>query len=458
LIEMASEIYKKNRPWLFADIKNHLPEVISCLCDEGILSPDDREEISLVTQRTDLLLDAIRKKIITSGGPFEFAIKFAQALKKTSISSSGLADFESELEERKNTIASRKSSLDSARSRGDSDSSEEPRRASTGDIHVGHRETQISGRRRGVSESSSSAISDDPSSRRSSTGSDSSLSHRRGSASSDSGIDPSSGASPSHVTNIRRRPSTSLQPIKESEVNAEIPEKFEDDAFQGVSTAPEEFIKTKEAESSLPSPEMCSDSNPTREEMPMRQQSTQGYDRFMDTVLKAAQELCREDREAASKEYHEMDQLYLQRISELEHEVLTLHHNLQESEQHIKDAEHEETLEKQREIEEQLADNERRMKKMKEEQKEREEQLAEKERKMYRMREEQREMHAKVERTENEVARLRNQLSGIFGRNKLDILKELVDLLENADDAKSIKTAINLKINTLKKRPSTSHM
>ena len=64
---MASEIYKKNRPWLFADIKGHLPEVISCLCDEDILSPNDREEISLIPQQTDLLLDAIRKKIITSG-------------------------------------------------------------------------------------------------------------------------------------------------------------------------------------------------------------------------------------------------------------------------------------------------------------------------------------------------------------------------------------------------------
>ncbi len=453
---MASEIYKKNRPWLFGDIKNHLPEVISCLCDEGILSPDDRDEINLISQRTDLLLDAIRKKIITSGAPFEFAIKFAQALKKTNVSSSGLADFETELEERKNTIASRKSSLDSARSRGDSDSSEEPRRASTGDI--GHRETQISGRRRGVSESSSSAVSDDPSSRRSSTGSDSSLSHRRDSASSDSGIDPSSGASPSHVTNIRRQLSTGLQPIKESEVNADIPEIFEDDAFQSTSTAPEEYnIETKEAESSLPSPEMCSDSNPTREEMPMKQQSMQGYDRFMDTVLRAAQELCREDREAASKEYHEMDRLYRQRISELEHDVSTLHHSLQESEQHIKDAEHEKTLEKQREMEEQLADNEQRMKKMREEQKEREEQLAEKERRMYRMREEQKEMHAKIKKTENEVARLRNQLSGQFGRKKLEILKELVDLLENADDARS---TVNLKINTLKfdKRPSTSHM
>jgi DNA repair exonuclease SbcCD ATPase subunit len=409
------------------------------------------------------LLDTIRKKIIASGAQFEFAIKFAQALRKSSVSSSGLAGFESELEERKNTIASRKSSLDSARSRGDSDSSEEPRRASTGDIHVGHRETQISGRRRGVSESSSSAISDDPSSRRSSTGSDSSLSHRRGSASSDSGIDPSSGASPSHVSNIRRQLSTGLQPINESEVNTDIPEKFEDDAFQGTSTAPEEYIETKEAENFLPSPEMCSDSNPTREEMPMRQQSKQGYDRFIDTVLKAAQEFCREDREAASKEYHEMDRLYLQRISELEHDVSTLHHSLQESEQHIKDAEHEKTLdiqEKENEIvqrEEQLADNERRMR---EEQKEREEQLAEKEREMHRMREEQKEMHAKIKRTENEVDRLRNQLSGRFGRKKLEILKELVDLLENADDAKGIKTAINLKINTLKfdERPNTSHM
>lgn len=468
---MASEIFKKNRPWLFADIKNHLPEIISCLCDEGILSANDREQISLESQWIDLLLDDIRKKIITSGAPFEFAIKFAQALKRTSVSSSRLDAFESELKERQNTIASRKSSLDSARSRSASDSSEEeqcgsPRRASTGDI--GHHKTQVSGRRKGVSESSSGAASDDPSSRRSSTGSESSLSHRPGSASSDSGIDPSSGASPSHVVNIRRQLSTGLKPIKESEVNTDIPEKFEDDAFQGDPTVPEEYNETKEAESSLPPPEMCSDSNPTRDEMPMRQQSVHGYDRFMEIVLKAAQDLCREDREAASEEHHEMDQLYRKRISELEDEVSTLRYNLQESEQqeseqHIKDTEHEKTLdieEKQREIEEQLADNEQRMKKMREEQKEREDQLAEKERKMHEMKGEQKEMHARIKRTETEVARLRNQLSSQFGRNKLEILKELVDLLENADDAKSIKTAINRKINTLKfdKRPSTSHM
>ena len=317
-----------------------------------------------------------------------------------------------------------------------------------------------------MSESSSGAVSDDPSSRRSSTGSKSSLSHRRGSAGSDSGIDPSNGASPSHVVNIRRQLSTDLKTIKESEANMDIPEKVEDDAFQSVPTAPEEYSETKEAESSLPPPEMCSDSNPTRDEMPMRQQSMRGYDRFMDTVLTAAQDLCREGMEAASKEYHEMDQLYLKRISELEDEVSTLRHNLQKSEQHIRDAEHEKTLdieEKQREIvqrEEQLADYEQRMKKMREEQKEREEQLAEKERKMHEMKEEQKEMHARIKRTETEVARLRKQLSSQFGRKKLEILKELVDLLENADDAKSIKTAINRKINTLKfdKRPSTSHM
>lgn len=466
---MASEIYKKNRPWLFADIKEHLPEVISCLCDEDILSPNDREEISLITQQTDLLLDAIRKKIITSGAPFEFTIKFAWALKKANVSSSGLADFESELEERQNTVASRKSSLDSVQSRGASVSSVEaqsgsPRRASTGDI--GHQVTQISGRRRGVSESSSSAVSDDPSSRRSSTGSDSSLSHRPGSASSDSGFDQSSGTSPSHVTNIRRQLSKGLQPIKESEANVGILETFEDDTFIGVSTAPEECTETKEAENALSSPEVCSESNPTREEMPTRKQSIHRYDRFMDVVLKAAQDLCREDREAASKECHEMDQLYRERISELEDEVSTLRQNLLESEQHIKDAKHEKTLdiqEKQREIlerEEQLAENERRMHRMREEQKQREEQLAEKEQKMHRMREEQQEMHAKIKRTENEVARLRNQLSNQFGRKKLESLKELVDLLENADDPRSIKTAINRKINTLKfeKRPSTSHM
>lgn len=79
---------------------------------------------------------------------------------------------------------------------------------------------------------------------------------------------------------------------------------------------------------------------------------------------------------------------------------------------------------------------------------------------MHEMKEEQKEMHARIKRTETEVARLRKQLSSQFGRKKLEILKELVDLLENADDAKSIKTAINRKINTLKfdKRPSTSHM
>ena len=472
---MASEIYKKNRPWLFADIKNHLPEIISCLCDEGILSANDREQISLESQWIDLLLDDIRKKIITSGAPFEFAIKFAQALKRTSVSSSRLDAFESELKEGKKTIASRKSSLDSVRSRGASDSSEEeqcgsPRRVSEGDIHVGHCETQVSGRRIGASESSSGAASDDPSSRRSSTGSESSLSHRPGSASSDSGMDPSSGASPNHVVNIRRKLSTDLKPIKEStEVSTDIPEKVKDDVFQGVPTVPaEEYSETKEAESSLPPPEMCSDSNPTRDEMPMRQQSMHGYDRFMDTVLTAAQDLFREDREAASKEYHEMDQLYRQRISELEDEVSTLRYNLQESEQqeseqHIKDAEHEKKLdieEKQREIEEQLVDNEQRMKKMREEQEQREYQLAEKERKMHEMKKEQKEMHARIKRTETEVARLRNQLSSQFGRNKLEILKELVDLLENADDTKRIKTAINLKINTLKfdKRPSSSHM
>ena len=112
--------------------------------------------------------------------------------------------------------------------------------------------------------------------------------------------------------------------------------------------------------------------------------------------------------------------------------------------------------------EEQLADYEQRMKKMREEQKERENQLAEKERKMHKMKEEQKEMHARIKKTETEVARLRlrNQLSSQFGRNKLEILKELVGLLENADDTKRIKTAINLKINTLKfdKRPSSSHM
>ena len=353
---MASEIYKKNRPWLFADIKNHLPEVISCLCDEGIPSANDREQISLETQRTNLLLEDIRRKINASRAPFEFAIKFAQALKRTNVSSSCLDDFKSELEERQNTVASRKSSLDSVRSRGASDSSEEeqcgsPCRASTGDI--GHRKAQVSGRRKGVSESSSGAASDDTSSHRSSTGSESSLSHRPGSASSDSGMDPSSGASPSHVVNIRRQLSTGLKPIKESEVSTDIPEEVEDDVFQGVPTAPEEYSETKEAESSLPPPEMCSDSNPTRDEMPMRQQSMHGYDRFIDTVLTAAQDLCHEDRETASKEYHKMNQLYHKRISELEVEVSTLRHNLQESEQHIKDAEHEKTediKEKQREI------------------------------------------------------------------------------------------------------------
>lgn len=330
--KMASEIYRKNRSWLFADVKKHLPEVVSCLCDVGILSPSDREEISLIRQQTDLLLDAIRKKIITSRAPFEFAIKFAQALKKTSVSSSGLADFEDELEERQNTVASRKSSFDSSQNRGASDSSSEtqsssPRRASADD--VGHQEMQVSGRRKGVSESSSSTISDDPSSRRSSAGSD-------------SGVDQSS---PGHVVNIRRQLSKGLQPIKESEANVGVPEKFEDDAFEGVSTAHEEYIETKAAESALPSPEVCSEPIPIREEIPIvRKLSVHRYDRFVESVLKAAQEFCREDKQAASKEFHEMEQLYCKNILELEAEVSLLRCNLKESEKHIKDVEHEKAL------------------------------------------------------------------------------------------------------------------
>ena len=450
--KMASEIYKKNRPWLFADIKEHLAEVVSCLCDEGILSLNDRDEISLIHQQTDLLLDAIRKKIITSGTPFEFAIKFAQALKKANVSSSGLTAFESELEERQNTVASRKSSLDSVQSRGASDSSKEaqsssPRRASTGDIGH-HQETQLSGRKKGVSESSSSVVSDDPSSRRSSTGSESSLSHQPGGASSDSGFDQPSGTSPSHVASIRRQLSKGLQPIKESEATVGIPEEIEDDALIGVSTAPEECTETMEAEGSPPSPEVCSESNPIREEMPVRNLSMHRYDRFVESVLKAAQEFCREGEQAASKEFHEMEQLYCKRILELQAEVSSLCSNLQESEQIIKDVEHEKALHAKS-----IQEKERKISR-------REVELAEKEREIQTMREELEEMQMKFKGTETEVDRLRSQLSNQQGSEKLASIKRLVDLVEKADDPRKIKSAITHKINTLKlgKRPGTAHM
>ena len=312
-------------------------------------------------------------------------------------------------------------------------------------------------RRRLTSEPSSSGVSDGDSSRRSSTGSNSSSPYRPGSAGSDSGLDQSRDSSPNHVPTIRRQISQNLTTIEKqvpNEVNLTIPmnesgigmqEMIEAEAVQLVS---EEYHEAKEDESFLPPPEVCCESNPTRVlvEVSMRKKSTTRIDRFMDSVLKAAQEFCREDKEAASEKLHEMNQLYRERISELDSQVSSLC-NLLESEQHIKEAEQENAL---LDIQE------------KERISQREEQLAKKEREIYRMREEQEEMHAKIKRTENEVDRLQSQLSRQPRRKILAKLKELVDLLEKADDPKSVKTAINEKIETLKlhlgDRPRTAHV
>ena len=109
-IKMA-EIYKKNRAWLFAVIKEQMPEVVSHLCDEGILLPSDREEVTKISEQTKRLLDVVQKKIISSLAPFDYTIGFARALEKAGVSSSPLADFVKELEDRQETVVSRKSSL-----------------------------------------------------------------------------------------------------------------------------------------------------------------------------------------------------------------------------------------------------------------------------------------------------------------------------------------------------------
>ena len=54
---------RKNRPWLFADIKERLPEVVSYLFDEGILLADDRDEVTRISEQAARLMDIIHKKI-----------------------------------------------------------------------------------------------------------------------------------------------------------------------------------------------------------------------------------------------------------------------------------------------------------------------------------------------------------------------------------------------------------
>ena len=460
---MASEIYWKNRPWLLAEIKQHLPEVVSCLCDEDILSSDDRDGVIRISEQANRLMDVIHKKISNSFTPFDFAIKFAWVLEKASVSSSRLADFIKELEERRTTVVSRKSSLDSMRNTVAGDGNKEPqirslsKSRSAGSIHQ-----QVSERGRMRSESSSSAVSEG-SSRKSSTGSNSSLSYQPGSAGSDSGLDQSHDSNPRRISNIMRQQSN-LDPIDEqilSEANpvsesadytcTSMQETMQAESAPIVPVAEEQ----NEINECSPPPEECSEPNPVNTEITTRNESTK-LDCFMNTVLTAAHELYREDMEAASKEYHEMDQLYRKRISKLDADILELRHNLQESEQHIKDAEYEKALHakdiqtKDKRIsqrERQLAEKEQEIKRMREELE-----------KMQRMREEVEKMQAKIQKTEDEVDRLRNQLTGQSRRKKLESLKELMDLLQKADDPGSIKTAITLKINTLKfeDRPSTS--
>ena len=191
-IKMASEIYWKNRPWLLADIKEHFAKVLFCLCDEGILSADDKDEVTRISKQATRLMDVIHKKIKNDYAPFDFAIRFARVLEKASVSSDHLADFVRELEDRRITVASRKSSLDSNIVSGDRNKELQSRTLSKSQSAGIIGQQQMSERGILRSESSSSGISES-SSRKSSIGnaSDSSPSHRPGSTESDYGLNQS---------------------------------------------------------------------------------------------------------------------------------------------------------------------------------------------------------------------------------------------------------------------------
>ena len=322
-IKMASEIYRKNRSWLFAEIKEHLPDVVSCLCDEGILSSDDRDRVTRISEQATRLLDVIHKKINSDFTPFDFAIKFARVLEKTNVSSSHLADFIREMEghkstvvSQKSTVVSRKNSLDSgitsltigsfkeAQSIGNSEEAQSsiPRRGSTGSIT---QQINQKSKRRCVSSDSLETVV--------------------------------------WKTVTAKRKESFLDPVKpvqvsESSYDMQIGVLKEESYLKPVHASESSYgmhigiLKAKQGESYL-TPVECSELDSGMFlEMPVGlfNKSTR-LDHFMDTVLKASQELHWEDKGAASKVFYEIYHLYCERNLELTNEEFSFSRKLQKA-------------------------------------------------------------------------------------------------------------------------------